>query len=291
VPLNNAENYEQYILNEGSCVSGDMFVEVQNSGEMQVKFLKPGMKIRGQSKNLDAAWCEIQDVHFIGKGALHGNFTEGHLIFDPSRDEVVRSGNLTQESRGALYTVYTDCPLMENTDGDQFTPLADTFCGANNFTWSEYIVLWTSINQIVSDTGTFWFHLDETFTTCKDPSLCADTPQWRNALPEVCTSLMECASSMGYLECRSFEEVAQTFFHSYVKNETLAKISEAYEKKGSSISESVKESQKDQTHWIYIGVASGLALFGAVLGCFLIYYRKQSCEYFNFDDVEEVNVV
>jgi len=256
-----------------------------------VKFLKSGMKIRGQSKNLDAAWCEIQDVHFNGKGALHGNFTQGHLVFDRTRNEIVRSGNVTQETRGALFTVYTDCPIMQNVNGEEFTPLADTFCGAHNFTWTECIVLWTSINQIVSDTGTFWFHLEETFTTCKDPSLCADTPNWRDALPDVCTSMMDCASSMGSLECKSFEEVAQTFFHNYVKNETLVKISEAYENKGTSISESVKESQRANTQWVYFSVAIGIAFFAAILCCLFFHYRKSTCEYFNFDDVEEVNVV
>merc|ERR1719499_1402328 len=95
VPLNNAETYEQWILNK-RCVSGDMTVDVKNEGVMQVKFLESGMKIRGQTKNRNAAWCEVQDVHFIGRGELHGNFTKGHLVFDPSTDEIVPNGNVTQ---------------------------------------------------------------------------------------------------------------------------------------------------------------------------------------------------
>merc|ERR1711941_130734 len=80
---------------------------------------------------------------------------------------VLPSGNSSLRHFGARYTIFTDCPVMENKDGELFTPLAQTFCGARDFTWSEYLVLWTAIQQVVRDTGIFWFHLDETFTDCK----------------------------------------------------------------------------------------------------------------------------
>jgi len=137
VPLNNAATYEYWILNTGgsSCVSGDMLVESESSGPIKAGALLEGMKIRGKDAHGNSQWCTVQDIYFNGMGTIFGNFTEGHLVLDDSAGIVQPSGNSSHEHFGARYTIFTDCPIMENKDGELFTPLAQTFCGSRDFSW------------------------------------------------------------------------------------------------------------------------------------------------------------
>lgn len=267
VPLNNAASYENWIFNNqgSSCVSGDMLVESESEGPIKAGALLQGMKIRGKDANGRSQWCTVQDIYFNGMGTLFGNFTEGHLVLDESTGTVLPSGNSNHEHFGARYTIFTDCPVMENKDGELFTPLAQTFCGARDFSWSEYLVLWRAIQQIVSDTGIFWFHLDETFTDCNNQTMCGNVTEWRDALPHVCDSLMACASSQDDLICDDFEQVAQTFFEKYIRAERVEEIKNAYADYGS-ISQSVKESQNEDHLWMWVAIgAGGLVLVMAIL--------------------------
>jgi len=287
VPLNNAANYEHWILladEVPNCVSGDMLVESESSGPIPAGALLEGMKIRGRDAKGNSGWCTVQDIYFNGMGTLFGNFTEGHLVLDDSSGMVLPSGNSSHEHFGARYTIFTDCPVMENKDGELFTPLAQTFCGARDFTWSEYLVLWTAIQQVVRDTGIFWFHLDETFTNCKNQTLCGNVTDWRDALPPVCESLMSCASTKNDVVCDDFEEVAQNFFDRHIRAERVEEIKNAYANYGS-ISQSVKESSENENHlWMWIAiVAGGLAVMLAIL---LVTWR--CCCQKNQDEVKQV---
>lgn len=264
IPLNNAATYEYWILNTGgsSCVSGDMLVESESSGPIKVGALVEGMKIRGKDAHGKSQWCTVQDIYFNGMGTLFGNFTEGHLVLDDSTGMVQPSGNSSHENFGARYTIFTDCPVMENKDGELFTPLAQTFCGSRDFSWSEYLVLWKAIQKVVSDTGIFWFHLDETFTDCKNTTLCGNLTDWRDALPPVCESLMDCASSQDDVICDDFEEEAQTFFDRYVRAERVEEIKKSYAEYGS-ISQSVKDSSQNEDN-LWMIVACSLAVMMAI---------------------------
>jgi len=219
--------------------------------------LLEGMKIRGKDANGRSRWCTVEDIYFNGMGTLFGNFTEGHFVLNDSSGMVLPSGNSSHEHFGARYTIFTDCPVMENKDGELFTPLAQTFCGARDFTWSEYLVLWTAIQQVVRDTGIFWFHLDETFTDCKNETMCGNISEWRDALPPVCESLMACAATQDDIICDDFEEVAQTFFERYIRAERVEEIKKAYAEYGS-ISQSVKDSSQNENYlWMWVAIVAG----------------------------------
>jgi len=290
IPLNNAASYEYWILlaDQGtSCVSGNMLVESESSGPIKAGALLEGMKIRGRDAKGNGGWCTVQDIYFNGMGTLFGNFTEGHLVLDDSSGTVLPSGNSSHEHFGARYTIFTDCPVMENKDGELFTPLAQTFCGARDFTWSEYIVLWTAIQQVVRDTGIFWFHLDETFTKCKNETLCEEVTDWRDALPPVCESLMSCASTQDDVICDDFEEVAQNFFDRHIRAERVEEIKNAYANFGS-ISQSVKDSSKDKNHlWMWVAIAAG----GLVVMMAILFVTWRCCCQKSQDDVNQLAAV
>jgi len=290
VPLNSAANFEYWIhyIDEGAnCVSGDMLVESESSGPIKTGALVEGMKIRGRDAKGNSQWCTVQDIYFNGMGTLFGNFTEGHLVLDDSSGTVLPSGNASHEHFGARYTIFTDCPVMENKDGELFTPLAQTFCGSQDFTWSEYLVLWTAIQQVVRDTGIFWFHLDETFTNCKNETLCGNVTDWRDALPPVCESLMSCASTKDDVICDDFEEIAQNFFDRHIRAERVEEIKNAYAKYGS-ISQSVKYSSKNENHlWMWVAIGAGFLV--VTMAILLVTWRR--CCQKNHEEDHQVAVV
>merc|ERR1719204_1654538 len=290
IPLNSAANIEYWILftkdGGSSCVSGDMLVESESMGPIKTGALVEGMKIRGGDEHGNSQWCTVQDIYFNGMGTLFGNFTEGHLIIDDSSGMVLPSGNSSHEHFGARYTIFTDCPVMENKDGELFTPLAQTFCGARDFTWSEYLVLWTAIQQVVRDTGIFWFHIDETFTNCQDETLCGNVIDWRDALPPVCESLLSCANSQDDVICDDFEEVAQNFFDRHIRAERVEEIKNAYAEYGS-ISQSVKDSSKNDKHlWMWVAIIA-VALAGLL--AILIVICRCCCQRNQVEKKQEEN--
>lgn len=277
IPINNANNYKHYILNTQQCISGDMLVQVKNHGAMMVKYLEPGMLIMGSDSQNQDSWCTIADVVFVGEGDLYGDFTDGHLLVK-SEGTIEANGIVEAKHFGARYSIFTDCPVMKNSNGVKFTPLAETFCGQREMTWDEYLAIWGSINQVVQDTGTFWFHLDSTFTSCNDQSSCGEET-WQEALPAICDAMLACATLKTDAACDGFETKAQVFFANHVQEDANQEITNSYTNLGTSISESVRTANTDNSLGrtlvlFLVGMLALLSVGGALVWKFCHRYER-----------------
>jgi len=256
---------------ECDCVAGDMVVGTLTRGDVETRDLLVGDMIRGLDADMEEKWCVVKDVVKVGHGTLYGNFTAQHLIADMD-GRIITHGRSPQVRNGDLYTVFTDCPLMKNVDDVLFTPLAEVFCGSAEMAWEEYLYIFNALLQIIGASGTEWLHIDTFYRNCNSTD--CNHYHWRDALPGVCHSMLQCAKLGDDASCDNFENVAWGFFTEHVSTAMYHDVVEnVYKERGSHLlSDSVRNTKPIYMQWYFW--MSMCLLTICVLGCcVMVSYR------------------
>ena len=147
---------------KGSCVSGDTGVsKVKEDGTVTiiaVKDAEPGDMVKGLDDELKDADCEVKALGYWGKGALYGNYTASHYVYDDSSGNIVEHGEIGDYSFGDLYILLSTCPLVVDEAEIAFTPLdSDVNFGAAQengiMMWTDYVDEFNGFSALVSAVG------------------------------------------------------------------------------------------------------------------------------------------
>ena len=116
-----------------------------------------GGTIQGLDKNMEVATCSIEAVGQFGIGSVFGNYTEAHFILDTLNDAVFSHGPVGKREIVDKYAVLTSCPIGLDESGVGFTAVDSDFLGDEPLVWSDYVLIYQAIINIVQQTGPFVF--------------------------------------------------------------------------------------------------------------------------------------
>mmetsp|Transcript_22332 Transcript_22332/g.34304 ORF Transcript_22332/g.34304 Transcript_22332/m.34304 type:complete len:366 (-) Transcript_22332:178-1275(-) len=146
-----------------SCVSGDAGVsKVREDGTVTiiaVKDAEPGDVVKGLDDNRSDADCNVIALGYWGKGALYGNYTASHYVYDDSSGNIVEHGEIGDYSFGDKFALLSTCPLIVDEAGIAFTPLDSdvNYFGAAQengiLMWTDYVNEFNGFSVLVSAVG------------------------------------------------------------------------------------------------------------------------------------------
>lgn len=145
-----------------NCVSGDTGVfKVNDDNSVTVitlKEAKPGDKVKGLDADLNDAVCEVKALGYWGKGALYGNYTALHYVYDKSSGDIVEHGEVGEYSFGDRFNLLSNCPLVLDETEQAFTPLDSDVNyrpeqGGNIIAWDDYVNVFNSFVGLVDVVG------------------------------------------------------------------------------------------------------------------------------------------
>ncbi len=147
---------------KASCVSGDAGVFKVNDDDsvtvITLKEAEPGDKVKGLDADLHDAVCEVEALGYWGKGALYGNYTASHYVYDESSGDIVEHGEVGEYSFNDLFILLSTCPLVLDETEQAFTPIDSDVNfgpeqGGNVIAWSDYINVFNSMFGLVKLIG------------------------------------------------------------------------------------------------------------------------------------------
>ena len=119
-----------------------------------------GDKVKGLDKDLNPAVCEVMALGYWGQGALYGNYTPSHYVYDENSGDIVEHGQVGEYSFDDKYTLLTSCPLVLDETEKAFTPIdsdvSDLFGDGevgSVIPWDVYVNIFNYQSNLVENVG------------------------------------------------------------------------------------------------------------------------------------------
>lgn len=250
-----------------------MRIRDQTRGIVSVSELSEGDIIQGvMGAQKKTSWCKVEAIFQAAKGkskTTYDGFTPSHMIVDHT---VHLHGSKGDIRHGPVFTLATDCDAAVNSDGQIFTPISTTFC-PQELSWDDYLSLITSIRNITSRTGNFWYNL-----ASYNDNDTSTVPHWFDQLPTLCTELLRC-SRKG--ECEKFENVTKRFVHEHLRREFVEVVERTFPNLGGdveksesgTISEFVRTKRPPQEDKVVISAIGGSVAVVLIIVLAIVTYR------------------
>ncbi len=216
-----------------SCVSGEAALLTSSSASdgpsigrpslTKVKDIKIGDTVRGYDADLSPTTCKVEAIGSFGVGAVYGNYTADHYVFNPYFGTVEQHGMTGPESWEEKFDLISDCPLIEDEMGKRFAPIDSDFCGGEmkDMSWSDYLLLHRSILNVVRESGAFWFQ----------GSSYSDMTKVQKLAPKVCKNMVKCMKNNK--NCKQLEKASQRFINNVLTKSAKLRARKTFSRIGS----------------------------------------------------------
>lgn len=239
--------------NEMAGVAGNTVVRNKDNQQVLVSSLKDGDVVMGlKGYDRSASPCTVVSTIAQGATELAGNFSYPHMLYT---DNEIRTHMSNEPSIHGLqdfqsFEIISDCELIqaETPNGvSYFSPLSSVFCGSSKISWYDYYVLFGTLAEIVTKTGTFWIDI-RNYKDCVAGPTCT-VPSWKAALPPICTSMKLCAINKEQATCDSLNTLAHAFVKEHLPVELQTKFATAYPTLGKDVMARVVPEKAGKKKW------------------------------------------